>query len=312
MTVAEKALPHWGLQGGTLTVIAARENTVYKVDHDVGTFALRLHRKGYRTDSQLAAELDWMAWLDRCGLSVPAPVPSLTGAHLQHVDGTQVDVLTWLQGETIDTALPKLSLSAQCGLFRQLGETIARLHDASDRWPGAASCDRPAWDKDGLLGEAPLWDCFWGNPDLTPPQRKLMSTFRATASADLERLAPSLDYGLIHSDLVPVNLMWTGEALHLIDFDDGGFGFRLFELATALLKHRAHPSYPILKDSLIDAYAAVRPIDTRHLTLFMALRAATYVGWNMTRMNEDGAEGRNDRFINSASALAYRYIEHRG
>ena len=75
MSIAEAALPYWGLQGADVALIAERENAVYKVTHRTGTFALRLHRKGYRTDSQLAGELDWMAWLDRAGLSVPAPVP---------------------------------------------------------------------------------------------------------------------------------------------------------------------------------------------------------------------------------------------
>ena len=51
----------------------------------LGAFTLRLHRKGYRTDAQLAAELDWMAWLDGSGLSVPAPVSSLAGPHLRHI-----------------------------------------------------------------------------------------------------------------------------------------------------------------------------------------------------------------------------------
>ena len=72
MKIAQSALPHWGLGGGTVTLIAARENAVYRVDYPSGPFALRVHRTGYRTDSQLAAELDWMAMLDQAGTERPA------------------------------------------------------------------------------------------------------------------------------------------------------------------------------------------------------------------------------------------------
>jgi len=108
MNTAEKALTFWGLDGATVILVAARENKVFCVNNDQHRYALRLHRKGYRTNSELLAELDWMAMLDRAGLSVPTPIAGLDGSHLQIVDGLQVDVLTWLQGETLDAALPNM------------------------------------------------------------------------------------------------------------------------------------------------------------------------------------------------------------
>jgi Ser/Thr protein kinase RdoA (MazF antagonist) len=100
MTTAEKALPLWGLEGAEITLIAARENSVYRLDHPTGQFALRLHRVGYRTDAQLTAELDWMAWVAQSGLSLPTPRMSLSGSHLRIVDDIQVDVLGGLEAGT--------------------------------------------------------------------------------------------------------------------------------------------------------------------------------------------------------------------
>lgn len=308
MTTAAKALPLWGLEGAEVTLIAARENVVYRVDHASGPLALRLHRRGYRTDAQLTAELDWMAWVAKSGLSVPAPKPSSAGPHLQIVDGVQVDVLTWLSGKTLDTALPKPGSAARARVFHALGSQMAKLHRASDTWPAATTCDRPAWDVDGLLGEAPLWDRFWDNPGLTPSQRQLFVAFRDKACAGLAPLAAALDYGLIHADLVPANVMIDGGNLHFIDFDDGGFGFRVFELATALLKYRSQPDFEVLKSALITGYTSQRPLDTRTLDLFLALRSATYVGWNITRAREDETGARNARFIAQAADLATAYL----
>lgn len=311
MTDPKKALPLWGLDGARVDLVAARENAVYRVDRSTGTFALRLHRKGYRTDGELASELDWMAWLDHSNLSVPAPIASIKGPHLQHLDEVQVDVLTWLNGETLDTALPTLGPGARHDVFRKLGQTMAKLHAASDQWPNAQTCDRPSWDLNGLLGERPLWDRFWDNPDLTADQKSRLIAFRAKAANDLRQQTPNLDYGLIHADLVPANVMIEGQSLHVIDFDDGGFGFRLFEAATALLKHRAAPDYPALRDALIDGYRSLRPLDTTYLPLFLALRATTYVGWNITRADEDPTGARNARFITQADDLVTEYLARR-
>ena len=90
MNTAEKALTFWGLGEATVILVAARENKVFCVNNDQHCYALRLHRKGYRTNSELLAELDWMAMLDRAGLSVPTPIAGLDGSYLQIVDGVQV------------------------------------------------------------------------------------------------------------------------------------------------------------------------------------------------------------------------------
>ena len=308
MNTATNALPLWGLEGAEVTPIAARENAVYRVDLLAKSYALRLHRRGYRTNSELAAELDWMAMLDRAGLTVPAPLASLDGPFLQVVNGVQVDVLTWLEGETLEAVLPSMAAATRANVFTKLGQDMARMHDAIDAWPKAKSCDRPAWDVDGLLGDAPLWDRFWDNPALTPDQRALMLAFRRCASEELTTLAPNLDFGLIHADLVPANVMISGNALQFIDFDDGGYGFRMFDVATALMKHRQAKDYTVLRDALIAGYSSLRQLDTTCLRLFLALRAATYVGWNIIRTAEDQTGARNAKFIAQAEALITEYM----
>ena len=103
--------------------------------------------------------------------------------------------------------------------------------------------------------------------------------------------------------------MIDGTTMQMIDFDDGGFGYRLFDIATALLKHRDAPDFAALQTALIQGYTSVRPIDLSALDFFILLRATTYVGWNITRMNEDGAAGRNARFIETTKRLATAYLK---
>jgi len=94
----EYALSLWGLKGASYTLAAARENAVYRVEAAKGTYALRLHRAGYRTDAELSSELHWMRACAQGRIVVPEPLPAASGDLLQIVGGIQVDVLTWLEG----------------------------------------------------------------------------------------------------------------------------------------------------------------------------------------------------------------------
>ena len=127
-------------------------------------------------------------------------------------------------------------------------------------------------------------------------------------NARLQAVETSLDYGLIHADLVRENVMRDGDTLQFIDFDDAGFGFRFFDLATTLIKNRGEPDYAELKAALIDGYRSQRPIDPDNLDLFILLRALTYVGWIITRMHEDGSTIRNGRFVRNAKELAEEFL----
>lgn len=308
MSIVSKSLQLWGLDAAKVTFIAARENNVYRVDHTCGSFALRLHRQGHRTNAQLAAELDWMAWVAKSGISVPAPRASLNGSHLQIVDGMQIDVLSWLTGETLDAVLPGLGEGARKQIFRDLGQDLATLHIASDAWREAATCARPDWDEDGLLGDAPLWGRFWENPELSGEEFNLLCTFREKAKIALDATSKTLDYGLIHADLVPANVMVDQNRLHFIDFDDGGFGYRIFDIATALIKHIYAPDYSALRSCFLEGYSSRRELNFDAFDLFMALRASTYVGWNITRFDEDQSGNRNQRFIKASIDLASKYL----
>ena len=124
----------------------------------------------------------------------------------------------------------------------------------------------------------------------------------------LNELEGGLDYGLIHADPVRENIMFDGTDLYLIDFDDAGFGFRLFDLATALIKNRQEPDYPDLRDAMLNGYRQERALDTSALDLFLALRAVTYVGWIVPRLEEDGGHARNKRMVSDATGLVENFL----
>ncbi len=310
--VVKEALGQWGLEDAEFTLVAARENAVYKVSTEGGDVALRLHRKGYRSDVELVSELAWMAEVARAGISTAAPIPALNGEFILHIDGVQVDALSWLNGKPLADILHTLEPDARLQLFFDLGREMAKLHCLSDDWQQPQEFVRAHWNIEGLLGETPLWDRFWENPELSTQDRDLFSVFRAKAIEHLETLEEAKDYGLIHADLVPNNVLVHEGHISLIDFDDGGFGYRQFDIATALSKHETHEDYPLLKKGLIAGYHSQRSLDVSRLDLFFALRAVTYLGWNMSRMNEQNGRARNKRFLETSRKHVNSYLSALG
>lgn len=308
----EGALVLWGLEEASWHLVAARENQVFRVEHGGVAYALRLHRPGYCSEDELRSELQWMDGARKGGLHVPAPIAAKSGAFLQKVGGHFVDVLTWVPGVPVGKTGEPLKVDDRLGLFQRIGREMARLHQISDAWPLPQGFSRRRWDRDGLLGEAPVWDRFWENATLSQEDRALFVRLRDVALEELQTFEETLDFGLIHADLVRENMLVDGDQLHLIDFDDSGFGFRLFDLATTLLRNRSEPDYPALQAALIEGYQQVREIDLAALDLFILLRSATYVGWTMSRMAEEGSAERNARFIATTRSLAQDYLAKKG
>lgn len=305
--LAHQAARLWGFAPDQITLAARRENIVWRAEDGRGAFALRLHRVGYRNDIELISELQWMEALVQGGLNVPRPLPSHSGHLVEQVGNTLVDLLTWLPGRPVGLQA-QLDVPDRSGFCRDLGALLARLHAVSDAWTPPHGFTRPAWDRTGLVSETPLWGPFWDNPGLTAAQRATLLAARAKAERHLAGIEAGLDYGLIHADALSENILIHDGALSLIDFDDGGWGFRDFDLATFLMRFLGAPDYPALRAALLEGYGARRAVDPGTLDLFILLRALTYPGWIIPRLSEPGGEERSARAIRTALPLAEAYL----
>jgi len=312
-----EAIANWDLGGQTPQLLKYRENAVFRVTLKSGQpAALRLHRPGYHDETALASELSWMAALRQAGLRVPAPVSTPDGRHIvalaatQDFDDQHADIVSWMAGTPLGQSGVPLAHSQErlTTIFRALGEAMARMHMATDAWTPPLSFCRPAWDGDGLLGEKPLWGRFWDCAGLSLDEEKRLSELRLVLRKQIDGLSHlDLDYGLIHADLVRENVLVDGNNVELIDFDDGGYGWRMFDIATALFKNRDEPHYAVIEAALIDGYRGVCPLPDsalETLPLFMVLRSLTYIGWIGERSGTPDAAKRLQRYVADALALA--------
>ncbi len=277
MSPAESAAAHWG--GRVIRLIRDRENHVFEMAVPTGRAALRLHRAGYQAPEAIRSELWWCAGLAKAGLPVPAALPALDGRFLVALpDGRHASAIAWIEGEALGEAARPFSrpLAQVLELYSALGALLSRVHRVTDGLTLPPDFSRPRWDLDGLVGDQPLWGRFWEHPLATPEQRATLLRARAALR---ERLGGEI--GLIHADVLRENVLVSDHALSLIDFDDSGFGFRLYDLGTALVQTLHHPEHPQLRGALMAGYGTE---DRDMVDAFTLARTLASVGWTMPRL----------------------------
>ncbi len=283
-----EAVAAWG--AGSARLIKDRENAVYEVGLPSGRAALRLHRIGYQSPAAIRSEIAWMEALARSGMPVPEPVPALSGEELVILStGRLATVVSWMDGRPLGAAGEPLegTPDAQARTFRAIGREVARLHNTTDGLTLPEGFHRHAWDAEGLLGEQPFWGRFWENPALSPTQRALVLEVRRLARVRLEAFAEAGgDFGLIHADVLRENVFLAGERVSLIDFDDAGYGFRLYDLATLMSQNEDEPHHRELRDAAIAGYRTERNLPEKAvalLPLFVLMRRFASMGWVVPR-----------------------------
>ena len=298
-----------------------RENAVFKVETKTGFAALCIHRPGYHSTIEIESELQWMAHLVEAGLEVPTPYLTQHGKYVaivqdEHKQSHIVDLLSWLEGQPLGKSREPLGFSeAQLSeIFYDIGSNLGHMHSASDQWPKPKDFHRHALDKEGLIGETAAWGKFWEASCLAPSEQALMREARRLAATKLDELSESgADYGLIHADLVRENILISNNQIRFIDFDDAGYGFRMFDLATALVKNRDEPSYETMKAQLLAGYKSNRelsPTDESSINLFLTLRDFAYLGWADARRNEPEIGSRLDKIRNDTLFAAQNFLKH--
>lgn len=319
--MARHALSHWQISADNISLIKYRENAVFSVHTSNGErYALRIHRPGYHDDDALRSELQWMAALADSGVQVPEVIPTtdqqlMVTVHVPEIpEARQIDLFAWVDGQPLGSIEQGLNHDPVqvAKIYHAIGTTAARLHNQASEWSLPTGFKRHAWDLDGLVGEAPFWGRFWELESLAPEQQQLLEQARDKARDDLAKLEKTpLNYGLIHADFVPENLMTDGENIRLLDFDDAGFGWHLFELATALYFIQEEPCYDTAKTALLWGYHEQRPLeleDLVHLELFLTLRGFTYLGWIRSRQETETAQEMTPDLIRRACRQAERYL----
>lgn len=295
------------LEGAAVALVAVSENVVLQAHRDGAPLAaLRVPRPGYRTMTELASELAWLAALDAAGLGVPRPLAQAHGVPglIDTEDGLVVAV-SWTPGEAggVDGDDP--------ASFERLGEIAARLQQHARRWRPPPWFRRWRWDGEALVGPS----AHWGSYQLactSSSERRLMDRAAELAARMLAREDTML---LVHSDLRAANVVRTPSAeLVPIDFDDAGFAHPMADLAGALSFLEDDPRRDERAEAWLRGYGRLASIDERWLAVVWPLvvaRRLALTGWSASRVDSEVASTLGRAFVEGTLAVCDAFLAGR-
>ncbi|XOV86179.1 MAG: phosphotransferase enzyme family protein [Pseudomonadota bacterium] len=301
LALVQQTARTFGVDAVSVALVSHSENLVYRVQTDRDqTFALRLHRPGYHSLAELEAEQQWTAALNDAGISVPVGEPTVVGHYYKPVvlptgEERFAGLVGWRSGVPLFKVLadnPGLEQVTAC--YSAIGKLTGRLHNQAANWQVPANFQRHSLDADGLMGETPFWGPFWDLPEYDRQTSAEMREARRVLHHALSRLDKNpAHYSMIHADLHGSNLLVDGDAITVIDFDDAGFGWHVYDMAVSLFAVGDHPQAAEIRAAWVAGYRTVRELPDAHLelySLFRLVRGLASLGWAHHRREVDRRE----------------------
>lgn len=312
---AQHALSYYGIDPtAEIVLINLSENATYQVALVNKCLALRVHRKGYHSRAAIASELEWLMALRADGVAItPRPIRGLNGEIIQNVVHPILDMhrhvvmFEWETGfePAMDQSLDKP--------FESLGEIAARMHVHARAWNRPQWFERFTWDFETSLGEiAPHWGRWRNGMGVDAPRAEL---FKRTVELIGNRLAVygknSERFGLVHGDLRLANLLIDGPDVKVIDFDDCGFGWFMYDAATTISFYEDDLKAPGLIDAWKTGYRRVAHLDAsdeNEIPTFIMLRRLLLVAWIGSHHHTDLAKSMGLAYTKSTDGLCENYL----
>lgn len=300
-----------------LRMINLSENATYLVeDPSTGRDGiLRVHRENYHSVRSIESELMWLDALgDETGIDTSVPIAARDGRRVVTVESNGAEryaVLFHMIGgiepdETVVNATD----------FRTLGGLTAKLHAHARTWQRPANFERFTWDWEHTLGSTPRWGQWQDGIGIDDGNRVVLDR-----AADLirERLAEfgntGDQFGLIHADLRLANLLVDGSQVNVIDFDDCGFSWFLYDFGTAVSFMEDDPRLGEWQTAWVEGYrdfAPLSPAEEGMLPTFVMLRRFLLVAWMGSHSHSREVQVKGPSYAAGTVRLAERYLSSSG
>jgi Ser/Thr protein kinase RdoA (MazF antagonist) len=196
--------------------------------------------------------------------------------------------------------------------FEKLGEISAHLHEHVLKWRQSSQLCRPVWDFDTMLGHTPRWGRWQDGFGMTPERIVLFTRLAGVIQKRLMQFGKDRDrFGLIHADLRLANLLVDKSDVKVIDFDDCGFGWFLYDLGAALsfIEHKAY--VPDLIAAWLNGYRSIRLLSQEaenEIPTFVMLRRLLLVAWIGSHADTETAQALGGGYTDDTVVLTDRYL----
>ena len=319
--VARRALAEYDVTPeAELTLLNVSENATFAVD-DPGTgqrTVLRVHRHGYHDGPAIESELTWLDALRQdSGIRTPRVLDAKDGRRLLalpeagHRDPRYVVHFEFLPGAEPTPSGERLPQS-----FELLGAITARMHEHALRWRRPGGFQRFSWDYDAAFGAHHRWGRWQDGMAVGPEEQEVLGRLSATLGKELACFGTGPNrYGLVHADLRLANLLEDGDQTYVIDFDDCGWSWFLYDFGTAVSFFEHDPRVPELTDAWVRGYRTVRTLpkeDEAALPTFVMMRRLLLVAWIGSHSGTELAQKMGADYTAGSCELAEAYLARNG
>lgn len=311
------ALSLWDLPNGAQAkLINVAENCTYLVEAQGGFKAvLRVHREAYHSRRAIACEL---AWLDALRVENVIEVPGYflgrDGDAIQKacVSGLQAPrylvLFHFVEGHAPDET------GDMAGGFEELGAIAARCHDHVLTWEKPEIFERLTWDAEAVFGDTPTWGNWRDAPEVDTDVLELLEQAETKVRTRLNAFGKTPErYNLIHADMRLANLLVDGDKTRVIDFDDCGMGWFMYDFAAAISFIEDDPRIPQLKAAWLRGYRQIRTLsaeDEAEIDTLIMLRRMALLAWIGSHIEAPEPQALAPGFAATTARLGEAYLKH--
>lgn len=304
----------WGRER-TLSLLHLSENATFlmsRAEDREPIQVMRVSRIGYHSEEEIRAELCWLVHLQgQSQMRTVTPIPNRRGELLTPVKMGGQDfvcvVFGYLRGEKPD---PRRDPGAWEDFFR-VGRTAALLHRDTMGWDGSRKLCRPHLDWEAMLGPEGVFGDWRQCRELDLRESRLLEQVCGEIRERLSRYGRhKTNYGLIHADLRAANLLRSGDGMWVMDFDDCGFGWHLYDLAASFSFIEDDDRMSRWIEAWVNGYETVLTFskeDIREIPTFVMARRIQLLAWITSHEDSDPVRELYRGFAEGTVALAKKY-----
>lgn len=301
-------------QNPQISLLKYSENIICLItDAENRKAVVRINRPNYHNAEELESELAWITqirkWTD---INTAVVYHGRNGKVLQNFTSAggfeyTYSIQSFVEGKT----LKELENGIYDGM-EKVGMTAAKLHLLEEKFPhDKNNFKRFTWDINDTLSEEARWGHFLLFEGMTSEEKEIFLNAEIIMKQRLEKYGRNPNnYGLIHSDLHSENLIIDKDRISLIDFDDCGYGWYLYDLASAVSQQSENIGEFV--SAYLKGYQKIRKLseaDMREIDTFVLMRRFVRLGWMTTRKDNGVFEREGKKYYKKTKEMVCEYLE---
>ncbi len=189
------------------------------------------------------------------------------------------------------------------------------LHGHARRWTLPQGFCRKRWDVEDMVGLQAHWGPWRAAMGLSEPGAQSIERALARIRSRLDRFGRAAQrFGLVHADMRLANLLVDGTQLRIIDFDDCGFSWFLYDFAAAISFIEHETFVPELLAAWLVGYRSVASIaveEAAEIPTLVVLRRILLTAWLASHSELSFAQSLGANFTAGTVKLAQEFVDGR-